>query len=147
MRLGTPLAADYAATPFYQSLPYLAHRLNCHGANKSKLVRSVSTTVTDRGMDFWAVGIMLLEEYYPEYLEVHFPLGALMEKLEVKQVAELEAKVLEEMRCAFSQLYDEHAYEGYDVPNAADADNADAHAKVPDSIKVTLYESGCLWRG
>ena len=29
-----------------------------------------------------------------------------MEKLEVKQVAELEAKVLEELRYAFSQLHD-----------------------------------------
>jgi len=123
MKLGTPLTADYAATPFYQSLPYLAHRLNC--TNKAKLVKPVSTTVTDKGMDFWAVGIMLLEEYYPDYLEAHFPLEELLEKLEVKQVADLEAKVLEKMRYAYSLLYDEHAY------------NADARAKVPDSIKVT----------
>ena len=57
-------------------------------------------------MDFWAVGIILLEEYHPEHLEVRFPLDVLLEKLEVKQVAELEAKVLEELRYAFSQLYD-----------------------------------------
>jgi hypothetical protein len=142
MELGTPLTADYAATPFYQSLPYLAHRLDCHATNKTKLVRPVSTTVTDKGMDFWAVGIMLLEEYYPQYLEVHFPFDALMEKLKVKQMAELEAKVLEDLRYAYSQLYDEHAYEGFegnDASNAADTDDAaDAHAKVPDSIKVSL---------
>ena len=70
-----------------------------------------------------------------------------MEKLEVKQVADLEAKALEKMRYAYSLLFDEHAYEGYVVPNAANANNAEVRAKVSGSIKVTLHISGYLRHG
>ena len=103
----------------------------CHVINKTKLVKPVSTTVTDKGMNFWAVEIMLLEEYQPQYPGVHLPLDELLGKEEVKQVADLEAKVLEKMRYAYSHLYDEHAYESktYAVPGSS---------AVPESIKVSV---------
>jgi hypothetical protein len=93
MKIGTPLAADYAATPFYQALPYLAHRLECSStSNRAKLVKPVSTTLTDEGMDFWAIGIMLLQEYYPEYLEEHFPFDALYDEYAYEDFASAESE-------------------------------------------------------
>jgi hypothetical protein len=53
-------------------------------------------------MDYWSFGMMLLEIYCPEYLQAHFPIDCLVDKLKGKKKAE-ELVILEQIRQAYTK--------------------------------------------
>jgi len=53
-------------------------------------------------MDYWSFGTMLLEIYCPEYLQAHFPIDSLVDKLKGKKKAE-ELVILEQIRQAYTK--------------------------------------------